>query len=170
MHTSSFLHNDLKPSTRAKNLLIAPHRLPRIYIMTLAATLYVWEEYFGLNREILQFAYGYIRTCLNMAFWRRKASLWAVVRAAELISFGFIGWWSSAPILCFPPFLCLRYDRISQKSNMWQHAEMEYHIWNIWHEISHNGCWSEMLEMTDGAFVHSMCEKTEGWTKILRSI
>lgn len=41
--------------------------------MTLAAMQYVWEEYFNLNREILQFAHGYIRT-LNMAFWRRKVS------------------------------------------------------------------------------------------------
>lgn len=40
--------------------------------MTVTAMLHVWEEYFSLNREILQFALGYIRTCLNMAFWRRE--------------------------------------------------------------------------------------------------
>lgn len=63
---------DMKPSARARNLLIALHLLPSIYIMTVTAMLHVWEEYFSLNREILQFALGYIRTCLNMAFWRRE--------------------------------------------------------------------------------------------------
>lgn len=108
MQTFSILHNDEKiwsQEQEPKNLLIALHLLPRIYIMTLAAMLYVLEEYFSLNREVLQFAHGYIRTCLNMAFWRRKASLWAVVKGAELISFGFIGCWSSASAL--PPFFCV---------------------------------------------------------------